>query len=49
MNYVNMIHCSDVVNCGAQLEQSEASTADNTKEYVQTAWNNRISDVINRT
>ena len=41
MNYANMVHCSDTVNCGAQVEHSEASTTDDTKEYVQNAWNKR--------
>lgn len=41
-NAINIVFCEDTVNCGAQVEQSEASTSHKTVEYVIAAWNRRV-------
>ena len=39
MNYVNMIHCSNTVNCGCQVEMSDHGKR--TKQFTIDSWNYR--------
>lgn len=40
-NAVNLVFCEDTVNCGAQIEQSEGESPEDTANYCISAWNNR--------
>lgn len=42
MNYNNSIHCSDTVNCGAQVESGVSSDINQLREWTINAWNKRV-------